>query len=994
MNSHNYIFLIVFIGLISVSSLSFGQGKGQILKSTKSKENGRYTYLKFDQKEEAVSESEVDRIFRERLLVNKQNEFKAINSYKDSRGKVHTRYQQFYKGIPVEDAVYMVHAKAGNIGSMNGDYEKLENIDITPALSAEAAFMQAINFVGAKQYLWQHTEQSKAIGYKKPKGELVILEGVLAYKFDIYSYQPLDRAYVFVNAKSGEVMKRKAIIHHVEEIGTAATRYSGERAIKTENFSGGGYRLRDYSRGEGIETYDMQGGADFDLATDFVDDDNNWTEAEWDNNAKDNGALDAHWAAEQTYDYFFSTFNRNSYDNDGTVIKNYVHFNLKELGYSSNNNAFWDGSRVLYGTGDLPYTVLDVVAHEIGHGINDHTAELNSTGETGALNEGFSDIWAACVEHYAAPAKQNWELGEDLGAVRRSLADPKSTEQPDTYRGQNWDSGSSDNGGIHTNCGVLGHWFYILAEGKTGSNDNDNSYDVKGIGIEKAAEIAYLLEVAYLTPNAEYMDARNYGIEAAKSLFGEDSEEAIATQDAWYAVGLGVAYPGDEEVGCAQGTVTLTITMDNHPEEISWTLKDRDGNIVDSEDDYESLEPGAIVSETFTLEDGEYDLIINDEYGDGICCGYGNGNFIIRDDSTGMVIGSGGEFGYSSVVEFCVGAGDVDVSPPSRPGLVMINDITQVSAQVRWTTATDNVGVSGYEVYLNDELQAFTPEKSYLLKDLQSGTSYQVAIKAKDKAGNISEPGIRNFSTLDEINFYCNARGNNVSYEWIDQVQLGTINNKTAADNGYGDFTAQTTNLSKGAVYTIYFSAGHKSAAFNEGWGIWIDFNQNGDFTDEGEQIVEGSSSASGVLSSEFTIPDSVMTGTTRMRVAMKYNSAPQPCEIFEFGEVEDYSVNITESLVTFTPVGIEAAQTLGYEKTKKIVTLSPNPVKDRLQVEVPDQLQVLDIKLTTLDGREVRNAEISREGREINMSAMSQGIYIITVQTERDKVVEKVIKE
>ncbi|MBL3657046.1 M4 family metallopeptidase [Fulvivirga sediminis] len=995
MNRHNCVSLIVCIGLIFISNISLGQNKGRLLKSSVSKETGRYKYLKFDTKAESVSATEVNEVLHERLSVNNENDFKAIKSYTDSRGRVHTRYQQFYKGILVEDAIYNVHTVAGKVSAMNGDYQVLEGVDVNPSLSGEQAFKKAVDFVGAKSYLWDEHDQANAIGYEKPEGDLVIVKDELAYKYDIYSYQPLGRLYVFVSAKTGEIIKSKPIIHHVAEEGTAHTRYSGVRSIQTDRFSGNSYRLRDNTRGEGIETYDMNGGANFDQASDFVDNDNSWEEDEWNNESKDNGALDAHWAAGQTYDYFLNTFNRKSYDDNGGAIRNYVHFDLKELGYADNNNAFWDGSRVLYGTGDLPYTVMDVVAHEIGHGINDHTAELNSTGETGALNEGFSDIWAACVERYAAPEKQNWLVGEDLGKARRSLIDPKSNEQPDTYHGAFWVTGSSsDNGGIHTNCTVLGHWFYILAEGKKGTNDNGNNYDVEGIGIEKAAEIAYLLEVAYLTPNSGFLEARNYGIEAAKSLFGEDSEEAIATQSAWYAVGVGVDYPDGDSMGCVKGTVTLTITMDDHPEEISWSLKNSDSKVVDSEANYENLEAGAVVTKTFNLEDGEYDLIIKDEYGDGICCSHGNGSFTLKDDSTNITIGGGSEFEYTSVIEFCVGKGKVDVDPPSKPGLVTVNNITAESAHVRWVTATDNVGVSGYEVYLNDELKTFTKERSYSLKELTAGTSYQVSVRAKDKAGNTSEAGVSQFTTLEDISFYCSARGNNVSYEWIDHVQLDSINNKTLSDNGYGNFTDQTTTLSKGSAYTIYFSAGFKSSAYKEFWGIWIDFNQDGKFNAEGEQIVTGSSSASGVLSSEFVIPDSALTGTTRMRVAMKYNSAPEPCESFEFGEVEDYSVNIIDGLLAFTPVGVESSKSLEYEEIKREISLSPNPVKDRLHIALPDQMEVLEIRLTSLNGKEVRNVEIDKERREINMSTLPQGVYIILVQTERYKIMEKVIKE
>ena len=127
---------------------------------------------------------------------------------------------------------------------------------------------------------------------------------------------------------------------------------------------------------------------------------------------------------------------------------------------------------MVYGDGDgvffNPLTSLDICSHEMGHGITQFTSGLASgTQESGALNEGFSDIWAACVEKWAAPNKQTWRIGEEIFAgvwnCVRDLQNPNSTNsfegpEPDTYQGNFWDA----NGELHRNSTVLGHWFYIL----------------------------------------------------------------------------------------------------------------------------------------------------------------------------------------------------------------------------------------------------------------------------------------------------------------------------------------------------------------------------------------------------------------------------------------------------------------------------------------------------------------------------------------------------
>lgn len=210
---------------------------------------------------------------------------------------------------------------------------------------------------------------------------------------------------------------------------------------------------------------------------------------------------------------------------------------------------------MVYGDGTAavqPLTSLDVCAHEIGHGVCASTANLAYQAESGALNEGFSDIWGACVEQYATArlglTKATWIIGEDInnfGVGFRSMSDPKSLGQPAYYKGQNWvaDPGvyndGNDYGGVHTNSGVLNHWFYILSQGKSGTNEGGNVYAVTGIGITDAARIAYRAESVYLQAASKFEDTRRYTLQSAEELFGVCSTQAVATANAWFAVGVG-----------------------------------------------------------------------------------------------------------------------------------------------------------------------------------------------------------------------------------------------------------------------------------------------------------------------------------------------------------------------------------------------------------------------------------------------------------------------
>ncbi|MFD0863058.1 GEVED domain-containing protein [Sungkyunkwania multivorans] len=142
---------------------------------------------------------------------------------------------------------------------------------------------------------------------------------------------------------------------------------------------------------------------------------------------------------------------------------------------------------------------------------------------------------------------------------------------------------------------------------------------------------------------------------------------------------------------------------------------------------------------------------------------------------------------------------------------------------------------------------------------------------------------------------YCASNGNSVADEYISRVQLGSINNASgAAGSGYADFTSQSTDLTKGASATITITPTWTGTLYNEGYAVFIDYNQDGDFTDSGETVYTRAASQASPVSGSFTVPSSALSGATRMRVSMKYNGIPTSCESFQYGEVEDYTVNIT----------------------------------------------------------------------------------------------------
>ncbi len=569
---------------ILFASSAFAQNADKNVNEKLHGKNGLPNFITF--KENTTYKSSNSRqVFTEQLGLKQNQSFVSTKTEADQIGYSHEKFQLFHEGIKVEYATYTLHSKNGKLVSMNGDFYHFNEVTATPKISSVTAFNKAITHIGASAYLWENPEEAAIMKYEQPRGQLVFLpsmkeQGVertsdkvrLAYKFDIYATNPISRGDIYIDAETSEVLYYNATIKHLgehvhgnqdvtsnEELPSnataliptnVATRYSGEQTIQTL-LDGATYTLFDYTRGISLETFNMNRLSNYSTATKFTDADNNWTAAEYNNSFKDNAALDAHWGAEKTFDYFLSTFNRNSYNNTGGNIVSFIHF------ASAYNNAYWNGAVMTYGDGNGTtfdaLTSLDVAAHEIGHAVCETTANLVYQKESGAMNEGFSDIWGACVEFFAAPTKATWLIGEDIERrvgrpALRSMSDPKSLNQPDTYGGSFWinpnctPTSTNDYCGVHTNSGVLNHWFYVLSVGESGTNDIGSVYNVSGITMAKAAKIAYRLESVYLTANSTYANARTFGIQSAIDIYGANSAEVIATTNAFYAVGIGAAY--------------------------------------------------------------------------------------------------------------------------------------------------------------------------------------------------------------------------------------------------------------------------------------------------------------------------------------------------------------------------------------------------------------------------------------------------------------------
>jgi len=935
-------------------------------------------------------------VLSQQLQLPEGNSLSKISEKVDKLGFIHREYQQYYNNVKVAFSSSKIHAKDGSIMAMSNNIFRIKDVSVSPKLNNSQALNRAIAYVGADSYLWENKQEANLVdNYKKPTGELVVFPAIdnisstnrLAYKFDIYATAPLYRADVYIDAQTGAFIMENKRIYHANTPASGTSLYNGTVSF-TADSNGGLYRLRQTADGNGIQTFDCNNGTSYNNATEITSNSTTFS-----GNAT---GVQAHFGAEQTHKYFLQSHNRNSFNGSGGIIKSYVSYDTNYV------NAFWDGTRMTYGDGDGvnygPLVSLDIVGHEISHGVTQFTANLVYSYESGALNESFSDVFGESIENFAQ-GNNDWLMGDAIGAggsggALRSMSNPNAYNNPDTYKGTYWNGGSSDNGGVHTNSGVQNFWFYLLSTGGNGTNDNGDSYSVSSIGMDKAASIAYRNLSVYLNSNSQYSDARAGAIQSAIDLYGAGSAEEIAVTNAWYAVGVGAAYDGGNPPPpdqCVTGDVNLSITFDNYPEETAWTLKDGSGATIDSQSYSTSNADGSTVNVTFSdLAVDDYTFTITDVYGDGICCTYGSGSYTLSTDAGNIV--SGGDFNSSEATQFCVegGGSGADTEAPSAPTGLTASTITETTADLSWNAATDNVGVTEYEIFQSGSSLGTTVNTSAQITGLVANTSYTFSVKAKDAAGNVSgASNTVNVTTSSPSNVtYCDSQGNNSSYEWIDLVRLNNLDNATGNNGGYADFTSMSANVPYGSN-TVNISAGFASSSYTEYWKIWIDYNQNGTF-ESSEAVVSGSSSSAGTLNASFSVPSSATAGPTRMRVSMKYNSAQGACESFSYGEVEDYTVNIGQT--AYTVGGNADGENLGTDEAAFGINVYPNPASSILNVQLLDNREATYAIYNVL-GQQVLNGSINRTAT-INVGTLSNGLYLVKINDGQKELVKRFVKK
>jgi bacillolysin len=473
-------------------------------------------------------------------------------------GRSHQRADQFYRGVRVWGADVSRQLSSGQTISVFGVLYDGIDIDTTPTLGADDAKAAIEGIAGAK------------LGPARVP-ELVILPIDNAARYALaYTERVLSRRGLFIyfiDARTGALLvELNDLKTQASAVGRGFGVLGDEKKISTRT-DAGAFQTWDELRPPDVRTYDMKG--NLALTEAFLNGEASLPFSELgrdsDNNWSDGAVVDAHVYSGWTYDYFFKRHNRRGLDNNNIRIASLVHPVRRQDIFTQPDeivgtyyvNAFYAGGGVLvYGEG-LPAGVtlidgttvdflaggLDVVAHELTHGVTDFSSGLIYQNESGALNEAFSDMMGTAVEFFFQPVgsgqrQADYQLAEDVWRPSglRSMSNPGSLGDPDHYSRRFL--GTADNGGVHINSGIPNQAFYLSIEGGT---NRTSGFTVTGVGAgnrEQIEKVFYRAFTQMLPANANFSTARAATIQAARDLYGAGGAVERAVTQAWAAVGV------------------------------------------------------------------------------------------------------------------------------------------------------------------------------------------------------------------------------------------------------------------------------------------------------------------------------------------------------------------------------------------------------------------------------------------------------------------------
>jgi bacillolysin len=454
---------------------------------------------------EARALAALDKVSADFGFTKATGNFKAKNSHVDENGVTHTKLDQVINGIPVLNHEMIVHENAGDVQGVTGDFAAITPNATKASVASADAIAKATASTGFKGTLSRPA--TAALVYAAQGNQAVLAYNVnVAYRGD----SPANWN-ILVNAVDGSIISSvNAIDHYTSAVGSGKGVLGDTKSINISNYSGT-YYLEDHTKAMSgdIETYTFNYGTS-----------SQYYETSTSTTFNDPAAVDAHYYAGKVFDYY-KGLGRTSWDNAGASIYSGVHYS------SGYNNAYWDGSQMVYGDGDgVQFRSLsggyDVDGHEMTHAVTQTTSNLTYSNQSGALNESWSDAQACVMD------SGDWMIGEDVytpgtsGDALRYMDNPAKGGQPANMSG--YVNTTSDNGGVHTNSGIPNKAFYQFAT-------NIGSRTIAG-------KVWYTASRDYMTSSTNFSGARAATLQAVAALYGSTSSYYSGLQSAWTSVGV------------------------------------------------------------------------------------------------------------------------------------------------------------------------------------------------------------------------------------------------------------------------------------------------------------------------------------------------------------------------------------------------------------------------------------------------------------------------
>ncbi|PFF18072.1 peptidase M4 [Bacillus anthracis] len=510
-------------------------------------------------------------------------DYKVVQKRGAYDGTTLVRMQQIYEGKEVYGHQLTAHVdKKGIIKSVSGESaQNLTQEDLKNPIN--------LSKEDAKQVIYtKYGNDIKFISDPEVKEVIFVNENngqaSNAYQVTFTAATPnyVSGTYL-VNANNGDMLKNmvqesglKVSEEHVESIeaskksnvksltGTGKDDLGIIRTFGISEQSNGTYALADYTRGQGIETYDVNY-RDISFEDSYYPGILATSTSTIFNDPK---AVSAHFLATKVYDFYKDKYKRNSFDNKGKKVVSVVHaWDSGETNDPKNwGNAFSANisniSMLIYG--DPMVKAFDIAGHEFTHAVTSSESNLEFSGESGAINEVLSDIMGTAIEKYINNGEFNWTIGEQTGLVLRNMKNPSAVKfinglpYPDDYSKYS-DLNGEDNEGVHFNSSIINKVAYLIAQGGT-----QNGVTVNGIGEDKMFDIFYYANTDELNMTSNFSELRIACLKVATNKYGANSIEVEAVQKAFDAAKIKGTVKENEKTAenqLPELTVPLTITL-------------------------------------------------------------------------------------------------------------------------------------------------------------------------------------------------------------------------------------------------------------------------------------------------------------------------------------------------------------------------------------------------------------------------------------------------